>query len=322
MSQLRVLDQVDSSHGRVAIHLRHERPGSFDGSRAMPVLAQVFLLLQDAESIEDFVDVARVLGRAFANRRDGQLLKQDLLLGRFFEGPDSAERRATSFLGTLRAIDSQDLLMTLPDVGQLVDVFGDVARDPSVLTAVLGLRRNADLSEVVESCLHHSVELVSLNDLAALPVSDQLALELATLRPQLLRKREFWSTHASGRTLLLRSLVHDAESVPCFIEVFADTFDALELELLVERNPEAIISNIAMRWQRNAVPLDISRMIVHELGRFGDLLPRLVGRADSLPRPIWEDVGLALAAGPQRLGRRSCLGPDSNERTCYPDRAV
>jgi hypothetical protein len=265
---------------------------------ATAVLAQAFLLLRDAEQPKDFFDVAKFLGRAFANRRDAQLLKQDLLLGRFFEGKEFTDRRTNSFLGTLQAIDRQEMLMTLPDEAQLVDVFQDVAARPSVLVAVTKLDGNADLVDLVESCVRYGLDTIPLGLLATLQVSDQLAISFARIRPQLLRERDFWSSHVTIRKLLLQSTELDAESASCFMEVFRGNIDAEEFELLIERVPEAVVSSVATLWQQelDLAPTNISRLAVRQLGRHADLLPRTIRKAGSLPRAIWADVGHELAS--------------------------
>ncbi|WP_244135716.1 hypothetical protein [Burkholderia seminalis] len=265
---------------------------------SIPVLAEVFLLLHDALWPEDFAEVARLLGRAFANRRDAQLLKQDLLLGRFFEGNDSVvvERRVAAFLGTLRAIDRQDLLMTLPDDVQLAAIFKDIGLTPNMLTSVMDLYRNPDLAEMVEACVRHAVPLIPVEVLATLPINHLQAIEFARLRPELLRRHEFWQMSGEARKLILQSFHLDAQSVSCYLEVFRDTLDAEEVELLADREPEAVLSGVSMLWQANLIPLDVSKMIVQQLGRLDDLLPRLILKADSFPRAVWSDIGHALAS--------------------------
>ncbi|MBK3744713.1 hypothetical protein G3A39_36520 [Paraburkholderia aspalathi] len=265
---------------------------------SLPVLAEAFLLLHDAQGPEDFSEVARLLGRAFTNRRDAQLLKQDLLLGRFFEGeaPAVAERRTAAFLGTLRAIESQDMLMTLPDDAQLKDIATDIALELHMLAPVMALHRSPDLAEIVESCVHYVAKLAPLDKLAELTVTDLQAIELVKLRPQLLRIHEFWRANAVARSLIVRLVQLDAGSVSCFLEVFRDTLDAADLELLAEREPDAVVSCVSTLWQKNLIPLDVSRMIVQQLARLGDLLARVIRKADSFPRAIWADVGHGLAS--------------------------
>ncbi|MCO4882346.1 hypothetical protein VOI32_37740 [Paraburkholderia caribensis] len=265
---------------------------------AIPVLAEVFLLLGDADKTEDFAAVARFLGRAFPSRRDAQLLKQDLLLGRFFNGPYSTERQALSFLGTLRAIDGQEVAMTLPDEAQLSDMFPAIAREPSMLTDMMALRRNAELADLVESCIRHVVELVPLNVLATLQKSDQQAIELARMRPELLRDETFWLCNASARKLLLRSCELDAGSVSCFIRVFRDTLDEADLEILLHQEPESVVSSVSMLWEHSAIPMNVSRMIVQQFARSGELLRKLIASTNVLPRAIWADIGNALASLP------------------------
>ena len=263
---------------------------------AMAVLAQAFLLLGDADQPEDYFYIARFLGRAFSNRRDAQLLKQDLLLGRFFNDSNSTERRPNSFLGTLRAIDRQGVVMTLPEEAQFEDVFKEIARKPSMLAEVMDFRRNPELAELAGSSVRQVVQMVPLSVLSSMQLNEQQALDLAEIRPQLLREPTFWSMHASGRRLLLQSAEVDAESVSCFLEVFRDTLDAADLKLLVEREPDAVASGVSMLLQKNLVPLDVSRMIVQQLGRCDDLLTHMIRKSDSLPRAIWADIGRELAS--------------------------
>jgi hypothetical protein len=263
---------------------------------AMAVLAQVFLLLGDAQLSEEFLDIAKFLGRAFSNRRDAQLLKQELLTGRFFEGTQSADRRANSFLGTLRAIDREEMTLTLPDEAQFVDVFRDVAANPSVLAAVAELDGNVEISGLIESCVRHGLGIIPIGEIASLEVSDQHALLFAKICPQLLRERSFWSTHAPIRKLLLELPELDAASASCFMEVFRDNLDAEEFQLLLERMPEAVVASVAAFWEQELMPFDISRLAVQKLGSSGDLLSRTLRRTRSLPRAIWADIGYALAS--------------------------
>lgn len=265
---------------------------------AMPVLAEVFLLLGGADKTEDFAAVARFLGRAFSSRREAKLLKQDLLLGRFFSGSFPAARQAFSFLGTLRAIDGQHVLMTLPDEAQLADVFPAIAREPSVLTEMMALRRNAELADLVDSSIRHVVELVPLDVLATLKKTDQQAVELARIRPELLRDEKFWLCNASAKKLLLSSCELDAGSVSCFIRVFCETLDQADLEILLHQAPDSVVSSISMLWDRSAIPLTVSRMIVQQFARSGDLLRKVIACTNVLPRAIWADIGNALASLP------------------------
>ncbi|WP_369063439.1 hypothetical protein [Burkholderia gladioli] len=266
--------------------------------QSIPVLAQVFLLLHDAHAPEDFSEIARLLGKAFTNRRDAQLLKQDLLLGRFFEGESRtlAKRRIAAFLGTLRAIDSQDILITLPDDAQLQDIYMDIAMEIHMLAPVLALHRNPDLIEIVESCVQHAAKLAPLDKLAELTVNDLQAIELVKLRPQLSRLPEFWRENASARSLIVKSIQLDAESASCFLEVFRDTLDAADLELLAEQEPDAVVSCVSTLWKKNMIPLEVSRMIVRQLGYLNGLLGQVIQKTDSFPRAIWEDVGNALVS--------------------------
>lgn len=263
---------------------------------AMAVLAQTFLLLRDAQKPEEFFDIAKFLGRAFTNRRDAQLIKQELLLGRFFDGAESADRRANSFLGTLRAIDRQEILMTLPDEAQFADVFRDVAARPSMLAAVAELDGNVDLLGVVGSCMQYGLGVIPLGVIATLEVSDQHAIVFARIRPELLRERSFWSTHAPIRKLLLEMPELDAESASCFMDVFRENLEAEEFQLLLVRVPEAVVTSVAAFWDQDLVPPHISRLAVQKLGSAGDLLSRTLRKARSLPRAIWAYVGHALAS--------------------------
>lgn len=269
-----------------------------DSFGAMPVLAEVFLLIGDARELEDFAEVARLLGRAFSNRRDAQLLKQDLLLGRFFEGPDSTERRALSFLGTLRSIDRQELMMTFPDETQLSDVFLDVAREPSMLAEMVTLRRNEELAELVESCFRHTVTLIPLDVLATLPINEQQAVELAKMRPDILTDESFWLLNASSRKVLLRSCQLDGESVSCFIRVFRDTLDEEDFEFLLYVEPGSVVSSVSMLWEQDAVPAYVSRMMVERFAHSGELLRQVIANTNLLPRAIWADIGNAVASRP------------------------
>jgi hypothetical protein len=188
------------------------------------------------------------------------------------------------------------MLMTLPDDAQLKDISMDIALELHMLAPVMALHRNPDLADIVESCVHYVAKLAPLDKLAELPVTDLQAIELVKVRPQLLRIHEFWRANAVARSLIVRSVQLDAESVSCFLEVFRDTLDAADLELLAEREPDAVVSCVSMLWQKNLIPLDASRMIVQQLGRLGDLLARLIRKADSFPRAIWADIGRALAS--------------------------
>lgn len=263
---------------------------------AMPALAEVFLLLGGADKTEDFADVARFLGRAFPSRRDAKLLKQDLLLGRFFSGSFPAPRQAFAFLGTLRAIDGQHVLMTLPDEVQLADVFPVIAREPSVLTEMMALRRNEELTDLVDSSIRHVIELVPLDVLATLKMTDQQAVELARIRPELLRDEKFWLRNASAKKLLLSSCELDAAAVSCFIRVFCDTLDQADLDILLQHAPDSVVSSISMLWNSNAIPLDVSRMIVQRFAGSSDLLRKVIACTNVPPRAIWADMGNALAS--------------------------
>lgn len=263
---------------------------------AIPVLAEVFLWLGDADKSEDFAAVARLVGRAFPSRRDAQLLKQDLLLGRFFNGSYSAERQALSFLGTLGAIDGQHVLMTIPDEVQLADVFPAIAREPAMLTDLMALRTNVELADLVESSIRHVVKLVPLDVLATLKMSDQQAVELARIRPELLRDETFWLCNASAKKLLLSSCELDEGSVSCFIRVFCETLDQADLEILLHHAPDRVVSSVSMLWNRSAIPLEVSRLIVLQFARSGDLLRKVIACTNVLPRAIWADIGNALAS--------------------------
>ncbi|MCS6516555.1 hypothetical protein [Burkholderia thailandensis] len=265
---------------------------------AMVVLAQAFLLLREAQHPDEFFDLAKFLGIAFTNPRDAQLLKQELLLGRFFEGTESADRRANSFLGTLRAIDRQEMALTLPDEAQFVHVFQDVAASPSVFAAVVELDGNAGVVGLVESCVRQALDIIPLGVIATLEVSDQCALLFARIRPQLLRESGFWSTHAPIRKLLLELPELDAESASCFLEVFRESLEADELQLLLERVPETVVASVAAFWENDMAPPNVSRLAVQQLGSLGDLLSRTLRRTRWLPRSIWADVGHALGSHP------------------------
>jgi hypothetical protein len=267
-----------------------------DSFAAIPVLGEVFLLIGEASGPEDFSEIARVVGRSFTSRQDAQLLKQDLLLGRFFEGRESSGKRTSSFIGTLRSIDRRELLMILPDSAQLADMFLDVASDPLMLAEVVQLRRNEELEELVESCLRHSIELVSLDVLANLPTDDQLAVELAQMRPDLLNHESFWLRNAASRKVLLRSCQLNGESVSCFIRVFHDSLDEEDFDTLLNRDPESVVASVSMLWERDAVPAYVSRMMISQFAQSGELLQRVIANTNVLPRAIWADVGEVLAS--------------------------
>lgn len=264
---------------------------------AMGALAQVFLLLRNTNRREEFRTVAGIVGRTFPKTHDAQVLKQDLLLGRFFgQATMMTDRRANSLLGTLDAIREGSLAMLLS---------GELAKDIAVegdswlylFTSLLELHVAFSGSEFVDSCIRSIAGNMSLTTLASLEVGEQQALSLSAIRPELLAEAAFWSRHAESRTKLVRAGAMDAASITCFFHVFRDDLKPWDIEALLEREPDVTITSIAALWKEDAASERDSQMLVQLLGRRSDMLSRAITMAGWLPRVAWQDLSSALASG-------------------------
>lgn len=263
---------------------------------AMGVLAQVFLLLGEAHQREEFKGVAAMVGRTFPRSQDAQVLKQDLLLGRFFGPSTMTDRRANSLLGTLDAIDEGSLVV-LPG-SELANVISGAGEGSSyLLTSLFELHGARRAGELVDSCIRSIAGQMPLTALASLEVGEQQALALTTIRPELLREAAFWTRHAASSTKLVRAEAMDAASIACYFRVFQDDLKRSDIEVLLQREPDMTVTCIAALWKEQAASERDSRMLVQLLGHRGDLLSRAIALAGRLPRAAWQDVGSVLASG-------------------------
>lgn len=263
---------------------------------AMGALAQVFLLLRDAQQREEFKAVAVLVGQTFAKSQDAQVLKQDLFLGRFFGQATMTNRGANSLLGTLDAIDEGSL--ALPSGSDLAnDIIGAGEGSSYLLASLLELHGSSSVGELVGFCIRSITGKMSLAELASLEVGEQQALLFSTIRPELLSEEAFWLRHAAIRTRLVRAGAMSAASIACFFRVFHDDLRPADIEALIEQEPDMMIASIAALWNEEATSERDSRKLVQLLAPRGDLLSQAITLARWLPRSAWQDVDSALASG-------------------------
>jgi hypothetical protein len=261
----------------------------------MSVLAQVFVLLREAQRRDEFKEIASTIGHGFKDARDAQVLKNDLLFGRFFGESIFKDRRASALLGTLDAVADGELSLTFPD--QIPEASAAMLADSvDILISLLRLRENPKVSAFVGLCIDAVSGAVTASKLVSLEIDRSDVIIIAATWPEILHDAEFWMKYRVIKRELLTAAPLDGISVSCFLVCFRDELQAEDVSILLNLVPDMTVSGIAALWEADNVPALVSRMLVRQLGTAGLLSP-VISRAGYLPRAVWSDAGPYLGHG-------------------------